>query len=580
MNYTFFITTPSSIIYQVYPLNWLDCSLVWEKDRDEMFYRQKFEGSLTFGGKKLCADFDLLYAQEIFDPCGEVYLLIMKGLDIYWEGYFSTSMGEWDMDNHTFTVTPLVIDDYTDFDDAGDDKYNMITCVTTTRTSNMVYNGVTYAFDRCRYLIDFIKYIASDICGATVTSSFLNGANNYVTLETNHYNLLTIAQKSDIKRWNSTNPATVAEMSWNELMTMLKCMNLYWTYNITTNIVTIEHISWTGWAGTAGADIRTQEIALANNKYSYLKEDLPKWEKFNWMESSNDEFTQGVIWYDSRCVDQNSSSNTKEYSFNVTTDIQYICDCIEDVSDEGLISNISDEGFVLLANYFDGPNLKVWMTNRPMGNTYFNCDLSWGILLLSFFKHERAQIEGYVNGILTTFYTSRKTKKQDTVMICCDEFDPIKYITTELGETYFNGMKGYVKTATMQPDELIKLELVYGEEENENTGFSHGKGMIITEVKTTFPDNTRYTAVLTEPADALLTMKIEIILQDSDTPPMPFASGYYDLDILLGTTTGFVDIPWGDPGVSPYRILIHHWDPTGIGTWNYSVIYDPAAQNY
>ena len=60
MTYTFFITDASSVETEVFPLNWLECALVWEKEKDEVFYRQKFEGSLTFGGKKLCADYDLL----------------------------------------------------------------------------------------------------------------------------------------------------------------------------------------------------------------------------------------------------------------------------------------------------------------------------------------------------------------------------------------------------------------------------------------------------------------------------------------------------------------------------------------
>jgi len=283
-------------------------------------------------------------------------------------------MGEWDLDNKTFTVTPLVLDDYLEFNDKGDTKYSILSCPAV--ISNMVYNGVTYAFDRCRKLITFIEYCANQICGATVTSSFLNDATNYVAdplgAGVNHYNLLTIAQKSDIKRWDSTNPATVAEMSWNELMELLKCMNLSWSYDAVSNVVTIEHISWSGWTGLAGEDIRTQEIAKANNKYSYIKEELPKWEKFNWMEANYDEFVQGTIRYASECVDQEPKSNIKESVWNVTTDIQWICDCIEDVSSEGLISNISDDGFVLLANYLDGVDLKVWMTNRPMGNTYLN----------------------------------------------------------------------------------------------------------------------------------------------------------------------------------------------------------------
>jgi hypothetical protein len=571
MTYEFYITTASSVSYQVYPLNWLECTLVDEKEDDEVFHRRKFQGALTFGGKKLCADYNLFYDIEQSDPCGQIYLFIFRDGDSFWEGYFSTSMGEWDYDNMTFTVTPEVIDDYTVFDQEGDTEYSVLT--QSAVTVNMIYNGVTYAFDRFRYLMDFIEYVADQICGATVNSLFLTNGTNYVTLGTNHYNLLCIAQKSDVKRWDSSNAATEADMSWNQLMELLGALNLKWTYDALTNIVTIEHISY--FNATEGFDIRTQEIAQANNKYSYLKDETPKYEKFAWMESKYDEFLPATIWYDSMCVSQNPKNNIKEYAWNVTTDIQYICDCIEDVNGEGLIANISDDGWVLLACYDDG-GLQVYQTNRPANNIYFNCDLGWGIIFNALFKHERMYIEGYMKGILTTFWTMKKNKKQETAMICCTDFDPGNYITTELGETWLGGQKGYVQRAELSPDCSIKLSLLYGEPDNENTGFSYGKGMVITEVKTTSPNTTTYTAVLTGPADADLQMKIRLVVQGT---ALDFCTtAWFDLDILTGNTTGNVAIPWCTPvGGCPCRIAIHQWDDSGLLDWDWTVIYDPTV---
>jgi len=290
---------------------------------------------------------------------------------------------------------------------------------------------------------------------ATVVSSFLNDAANYVTLGTNHYDKLCIAQKSDIKRWDSSNAATVADMSWNELMNLLRTMNLAWTYDGTTNIVTIEHVSY--FTSTAGDDLRTQQIAYRNNKYVYTKEELPKYEKFKWMEAGNDEFVEGEIRYASLCVNQDPKSNIKEYAWNVTTDIEYICDCIDPAHPE-LAGNISDDGFVLLACYLDAGDLYVYQTNRPLNNIYFNCDLGWGILFVALFKHERMQMEGYMNNILTTFYSAVKFKRQETAMIYCGEFDPNQYMTTDLGEMYFGGAKGYIESASMSPDGSIKLK--------------------------------------------------------------------------------------------------------------------------
>ena len=573
MTYEFYISTASSISYQVYPLNWLECSLVDKKDKDKAFYRRKFEGALTFGGKKLCADWDLFYYFEQNDPCEELYLFILRDGYSFWEGTFSTSMGEWDLDNKTFTITPQVIDDYTVFDQEGDTEYSVLT--QTEVTVNMIYNGVTYAFDRCRYLMDFIEYMVNQICGGTVTSFFLNDAVNYVTLGDNHYNLLCIAQKSDIKRWESSNAATEANMTWNECMSLLGAMNLQWVYDASTNVVTIEHVSY--FSAAEGFDIRTQEVAQSHNKYVYTKEETPKYENFSWMESKYDEFRPGTIWYNSKCVNQNPENNAEDYFWEVTTDIQYICDCIEDINGEGLIANISDEGFVLLACYEDG-GLQVWQSNRPLNNIYFNCDLGWGILFNALFKHERMQMQGYMKGILTDFYTMKKNKRQETAMICCTEFDPSEYITTELGETYLGGQKGYVEKAVLSPDCGIKLTLLYGEPDVENEGYASGKGMVVTEVKSEGPETTTYTAVLTEPADADLTLQIRLIIEDSTHAMFPTA--WFDLDILTGNSTGNVAIPWGDPGVGPYRIAIHQFVDAGLLDWDYTIVYDPTVFVY
>ena len=168
---------------------------------------------------------------------------------------------------------------------------------------------------------------------------------------------------------------------------------------------------------------------------------------------------------------------------------------------------------------------------------------------------------GYINGVETNFYSAVKNKIQETAIVYCYEFDPSQYITTELGETYLGGEKGHVEKATIHPDGKINLELVYGDPALPNTGFSYGKGMTITEVLTTSPDTTTYTALLTSPADADLQMKIRLVIEDS--AHVFCTTAWFDLDILTGNTTGSVAIPWCDPGTPPLRIAIHQWGDTG-----------------
>jgi hypothetical protein len=462
MTYRFYINI-NSVVTEVFPLNWLETSLVDEKEKDQVFYRRKFEGSLTFGGKKLCADFDLIYSAYQTNPCGRIYLLILRDLEIYWEGYFSPSAGDWDLDCRTVTVKPLPVDDYSAWSENGDVQYQILALP---RVNTVFDDGAeTETYSRSILLWNVIEYLAQHVFGAgvTVLSTFFTEATNPATLSSNRYRYLTIAQKSDVKRPTSTNPATNAPMSFNELMEILRALNLRWTYTLSTGVLQIEHISY--WNSTAGIDVRTSEMAASSSKFRFLNEEMPKYETFKWMEAESADFVGLPIWYDSDCVSQDPDNNTSELSLNISTDIEFIKKCVDDGED----SRISDEGWVLFATELRGTDYYI-LTNSGLidtGRVYFNCDLAWSRLHNNFWKHDRQLIQGYMNGTLQTFYSARKTKQQNEFSIVyCSEFDPSQHITTELGETYFSGEKGDVKKAVLKPYGEVNLTLVYGPASN------------------------------------------------------------------------------------------------------------------
>jgi hypothetical protein len=458
MTYTFFITDSTSTETEVHPLNWLECALVWEKEKDEVFYRQKFEGALTFGGKKLCADYDLFYAYEVADPCQVLYLTIYKDGAVYWEGSLTTGQGEWDFDAKTFTITPSVIDAYTDWEAEADKEYDILAL----SRVNTVYDdgGATTTYDRTILFMDVIEYLAQQVFSPTVTvaSEFLSNATNPITQIANRYNYLTIAQKSDILYPTSSNPATKGLMSWNGLTEILKSMNLRWEYNDGIDILTIEHIS--AWDTVSSIDIRSQDLTKSTNKFRYVKEELPKYEYFKWMEAYYDDFIGEPIWYDSACV----SNDTTEFALNVTTDIQFIRDCVL----AGEEAKISKDGWVLFSTYLSGTDYYINF-NSGTGDALFNADLSWYRLHRLFFKHDRQLGTGYLNGTLTTFYSAKKIKQQECSIIYCSDLNPNRAIITELGEEYFGGQRGEIKKAVIKPYGEINLTLVYGPEASEIT---------------------------------------------------------------------------------------------------------------
>lgn len=467
MNYRFYITALSSRV-EVFPLNFRSTSLVDAREKDKIYYRRSFSGSLIFTDNNGGDDFSLFYLIEATSPYERLILEIEQkdsGADTYhnyWTGYFSTPDGAFDLDRCTFTVTPRTYDDYMNFDISGETEYNIITelpAEVSTFTLLMEYS-------HNRYLMDVVEMLVQNIePSATITSWFFNNEYNPVTGDINKYRYLTIAQKSDIKRPESSNPATIAMLSFNQLMEIIRGMyNVYWKWD--GSVFRLEHLSY--WDNEAGLDLRTQSISQKQNKYSYQRNKMPRYEKFSFMEAFDSNYTTHTITYDENCTD---IKTVNEYSNNVTTDLTYIETAYADsqlATPEGLMNNISDDGWVIIANYKQDVTNHVYYGKayENDGATY-NYPNSWSYLLRAFFLHGRVMKKGLINTTLVDFISVVKTKKQSIKAIVCyeNDYNPADYITTELGEDWLGGQKGFVDTATIHPDGLVEFDLVYGEDD-------------------------------------------------------------------------------------------------------------------
>lgn len=492
---------------EVFPLNFLASSLNDELEKENVFYRRKFNGKLTFVNTNGDDDFDLLYLIEGTELCTKLIYEIERDGVAYWNGYFATADGEFDLTKCTFEVTPSMDDDYATLLDNADTKYNILD-VTTIVTTAATRGSISKTYTHNRWLIDVITFLADKIKpGVNVTSTFFTAANNPATGVVNHLLYLTIAQKSDIIRPTSTSPAKTAMMSWNELMDILIGMfQLKWNYNSATNTINVEHIST--FTFTDGLDLTTQLINKAANKFIYLKERMPKYEKITFMEADNDNFIGQPIWYDSKCVNQDPESNTKDMPVNVTTDLEYIVNNPE---------AIDDEGFVILCNYRVW-GMAGWEYHVETGigilstEAKLNMHLSVSNLQDKYFRHGRVLKEGYMNGTLTDFYTAQKNKKQECFAIVCpgDSYDPDDEITTELGETYFDGAKAKVQTSQLSPSGEMKFSLLYGPPDTAMTPIPDAKVIYV------WQDGVdTFHAVLSEPADADLVLGMQELLYDA-----------------------------------------------------------------
>lgn len=560
-DFTFFCVY-GTVTTQVYPLNFLETSLEDQQEGDNIFYRRKFTGELKFGGRALLADWN--YFQTIWassDNCKRIDFTIYKDGEIYWEGYISTAYGTWDFDECVFSVTPVIEDDYSPFLEQGDIEYNILALGEISKVSTWYDDGyTTEEYKENRYIVDVVEYLAGKIsAGVTVSSSFLSDAVNPVTLTTNRYNLLTIAAKSDIKRPNASNPAIVGMMSFNQIMRMLRCMQLYWTYDEATNIITIEHIS--SFSGVVGIDTRTQKSTQGRNKYTSLSDEIYKFEKFVWMEAKNLDFVGDPISYDD-CAGGNSNNSTITYDFsNLTTDLLYIRECMESTDTENLIS---DDGWVILANIdYIGTLYVLWNYSLYTDWPFIipNIDLSWAYLHILFWKHNRQLIEGYMNGLGVTFYTAKGSKRQELSITDCppgmlyDQFDPTEEVVTELGQTYLGGVNGVVRRAVIKPFGQIDLELLYAPPANVNPGYNYGQYVRFCEYNTG-ATSSLFVLLANQPVPVQIDFVFTVTIMDADADVCMSAN--ITVTINAGDYYGTVPYnPWCDPASPnpPYCII-------------------------
>lgn len=336
--------------------------------------------------------------------------------------------------------------------------------------SNAQTNNVQYT--RNRLFKEVVEYVVDEIdCGITgVVSDFFgwnpvgdapgySAGNNYVLVNlgfpvtTNFLTNITIAQKSDIISYNSSNPATKGVITFDKLEKIwLFMFNAYWFID-SQNRLRIEHISYFNRTVAYNANVSPHAIFnVAKNKYNYDKTKMPKFEKFSMAEMMFTDFIGTSIYYDNLCVDQDSSSNTKERALDfITTDLYAL------FIDPASANKI---GFVLMANNVVNNAYTVAVEQGVISAANItNGHLSWANLHNYYHRHNRVLIQGFMNNVLTTFASAKPTKVQKEIIIkfCCgNTFDPlIQLYKTELGdgildEAEENTEKGTIKMTLLQ----------------------------------------------------------------------------------------------------------------------------------
>jgi hypothetical protein len=291
--------------------------------------------------------------------------------------------------------------------------------------------STTFFLWNTRPLVPTLNYILDTICGTglEMQSELLTNATNPVTaVNPNPMATLSLMQKSDAVNPTATELATIANLSFKDAMSDLTTLfNALWYVDKVTNKVIFEHVTGI-LSPTVGVDLTTLDGGkwdIGRNVISYDKEQSPRQETFTYAKGAQYQDFLGLpIVYTQGCATARSLEvRTKVMETEVARIFQN--------------PNEANEGLILLATNSINED-ETATENGELSQLFIpNAPLAWANLHRDYYRDYRFMKEGTLNGVATTFNSTRPIKRQENIifpMACLNDFDPLKLIKTSQGE--------------------------------------------------------------------------------------------------------------------------------------------------
>lgn len=465
-----------AVDYQIYaqPLGEKNLNLSYDSDNN---YKNDY--TLKLSGEITCMNevyFQLLNKEITGASCDEIKITIERECNGVWGDFIVGRVSlidiKWDLDSCTAKFPLRVISSWDCLTDKATLQTNLFEAQSTflggsgAHTLTFTHLAETFTIDNGIALKDIFRFWNGGFlfnCVPFVRSNFFQinpdvpSTDNYVTGLPSTTNDILVFQKSDVKRWDAVNNATICTYSYDDLMKTLNTM-----FNVKAaiigNVFRIEHVSYFE-NMIAGFDLTTPRWAkyiAGTRKFSANKAKIPQREKFKFQEALGLDFIGTDIVYNQYCA--NDDVYSKEVSSSVkdcTTDIMY---CISNPESDS--NKVDDKGICIVSctdlggNMHDVQSQTAILGTIPVPNNVFG----WAFLHRDFYQHDRPQLFGNMNNTDTTFASKRPIRKGEKieVPICCtDTFDPLKSVKTNLGV----GIIDKAKIDLM--NDTIELELFY-----------------------------------------------------------------------------------------------------------------------
>lgn len=273
---------------------------------------------------------------------------------------------------------------------------------------------------------------------------------------------LFITPKSNAIAAGYDTPAQKGVITLRQVFDMLRdCFRCYW-YIDTANQLHIEHVKFfdNGLSyGIAGVQVDLTTLTIlrngktwseGTNKYSFDKQSLPARYQFAWMDNCTRLFNGLPINVISPYIEEGRVEQIQAMQFSSDVDFMR--------SNPG---GVSKDGFALLCANTSGSSYKVayWAVSvDDVSYKLQNGPLSFYYLALNYYPYDLPAVDYEINGARYTALGTKKPKKQSVVFPSINDPDPMRLITTPIG----NG--SVEKISVNLSSRKVEADLRYGAE--------------------------------------------------------------------------------------------------------------------
>lgn len=268
-------------------------AIVFEREKDQIFYRQSFNGSLTFNDK-------LVNGIQVFTEVSTLNLSVADERtrvllrvtldDVVWYGFFTPRNCNWDYNRRTFTVNPKTDDVYEPFLDS---TYEINLAQSASYDVAYIYESVAVRISNYGKL--FRSALGTVITGNSWSNNFIienlqttffDEDINPVTGEANIYKQMVLIQKTNAKRILEPDLVEASRQMFSFQYAMKLCrnvFNVYWDLEylglnpqgIPLYKFVLEHKSYFETVGTVH-DLTETTGTTATDKFYYDEDNVPK----------------------------------------------------------------------------------------------------------------------------------------------------------------------------------------------------------------------------------------------------------------------------------------------------------------